>query len=296
MRLLLALWLVCTALPVLAAPTRFDTEEQSSINVYKTASPAVVTVLNQRGSGAGSFVRADGLILTNEHVVRGSRTVTIQTSQGKRYRAQVLGVDQRNDLALVQINSQERFPTVPLADSSGIQVGQQVYAIGNPFGLSGTFTRGILSRIAPNGDLQTDAALNPGNSGGPLLNSRGELIGVNKAILSPGGQGNIGIGFATNATIAQRFIEQGTAMVRNPTAAPPRLGVTLQTASLVIEAVQPGSLAEELGLQPGDRLLAINGQPLEDVQKLRIFLDSRPASAVFTVARGRQVGKVRVNF
>jgi len=305
MRLVLALWLLWTpllAVPALAAPTQFDAEEQGSINVYKTASPAVVTIMNQRGSGAGSFVRADGLILTNEHVVRGSRTVTVQTSQGKRYSAQVLGVDQRNDLALVQVNSRERFPTVPLASSSGIQVGQQVYAIGNPFGLSGTFTRGILSRIAPNGDLQTDAALNPGNSGGPLLNSRGELIGVNKAILSPGGQGNIGIGFATNAMIAQRFIEQGTTMARNPAprtlaeAPPPRLGVTLQTASLVIEAVQPGSLAEELGLQPGDRLLAINGQPLEDVQELRVFLDSRPASAVFTVARDRQVAKVRVNF
>ncbi|WP_287129066.1 S1C family serine protease [Candidatus Cyanaurora vandensis] len=291
------------ATPVLAAPTkaRFDPEEQTSINVYKSTSPAVVTVSSRLGSGAGTVISPEGLVLTNEHVIRNAPrgTVTIQTSQGKRYTGQVTAVDRRNDLALVRLTTQDRFSVIPLADQDGIQVGQQVFAIGNPFGLSGTFTRGILSRISRNGDLQTDAALNPGNSGGPLLNSRGELIGVNKAILSPDG-GNVGIGFATSAVVARNFIQQyqktptGTVAVRPNE--PPRLGVSLDAETLVIQQVQPGSLAAELGLRTGDQLVAINGQPLAGTEDLREFLDSRPDSAVFTVARNRRLTNLRVDF
>jgi S1-C subfamily serine protease len=190
---------------------------------------------------------------------------------------------------------------VRLSNAENIQVGQRVFAIGSPFGLSGTLTTGILSRIGRNGDLQTDAALNPGNSGGPLLNSRGELIGVNKAILSTGG-GNIGIGFATSAVVAKDFIQQNrnrstpSTTVERPPSSTPSLGVTLDARTLVILGVQPGSLAANLGLRRGDRLLGINGRRLRGIQDLEAFLESRPSSAIFTVGRNRSYANVRVDF
>lgn len=212
--------------------------------------------------------------------------------------------DPRNDLALVRLNTSDRFPTIRLANTGTIQVGARVFAIGSPFGLSGTLTTGILSRISPTGDLQTDAALNPGNSGGPLLNSRGELIGINKAILSPGGGGNTGIGFATSVTVAKEFIEQNrnrsalnpgtTALTPSPST--PLLGVTLDARTLLILGVQPGSLAANLGLRPGDRLIAIDGRRLRGIQDLQAFLASRPRTAIFTVARNRRLANVQVNF
>ena len=278
-------------------------EEQTTIDVYRIASPAVVTISTGRSSGSGSIVSPEGLILTNEHVIRGTSSglVTVATTTGKRYTGQVIATDRRNDLALVRLNTTDRFPTVRLSNSQAIQVGQRVFAIGSPFGLSGTLTTGILSRIGRNGDLQTDAALNPGNSGGPLLNSRGELIGVNKAILSRGG-GNIGIGFATSVAVAQDFIQQNrnrsnpsTSAVA-PSTSSPRLGVTLDARTLVIVGVQPGSVAANLGLRPGDQLVAINGRRLRRIQDLQTFLDSRPSSAVLTIGRNRRLASVRVNF
>lgn len=289
--------------PVLA---QVQNEEQTSIEVYKIASPTVVTISTGRGSGSGTIVSPDGLILTNEHVVRSARggVVSVNTTSGKRYVGQLIATDRRNDLALVRLNTSDRFSTVRLANSGSIQVGARVFAIGSPFGLSGTLTTGILSRISPSGDLQTDAALNPGNSGGPLLNSRGELIGVNKAILSPGGGGNTGIGFATSVTVAKEFIEQNrnrtvpnpgtTALTPSPST--PLLGVTLDARTLLILGVQPGSLAANLGIRPGDRLIAIDGRRLRGIQDLQAFLGSRPKTAIFTVARNRRLANVQVNF
>lgn len=295
------------SLPVRSAPA-FQGDEQTSINVYQTVSPAVVTVQTRTGVGSGTIVSVDGLVLTNEHVVRGARNgvVTVTATAEKRYTGQVIAVDRRNDLALIRLNTRDRFPTVRLANQQGIKVGQRVYAIGSPYGLSGTLTTGILSRIASNGDLQTDAALNPGNSGGPLLNSRGELIGVNKAILSPGRQGNTGIGFATSATVARQFIEANRNRTVPPVASAPdlnaargddlRLGVVLDSRTLIIRGIERGSLADRAGLRPGDRLLAINGNRLDSFAELQRFLNRRPDSAVLTVARGRRVGNVRVAF
>ena len=289
---------------------QFQGDEQSTIDVYNAARPAVVTIGNRNGAGTGTFIDPSGLILTNEHVVRGSRQVQITTADGSRSRGQVLQIDNVNDLALVRVDADEQFPTIPFADPDNIQVGQRVFAIGNPFGLEGTLTTGILSRIGNNGDLQTDAAINPGNSGGPLLNSLGELIGVNKAILSPGGQGNIGIGFATSAPVAQDFIASvgnGNGSVaaapppsnRQGTPSPnsrPRLGVSVDANSLIVQKVEPGSLAERLRIQPGDRILALNGTPLRNLNTLINFLDTRPQSATLTLGRGRQFADVQVEF
>ncbi len=302
-----SLGLVCTpalsSAPVPTVLAQAQSEEQTSINVYRTASPAVVTISTGRGSGSGSIVSPEGLVLTNNHVIRAARggQVSVSTSKGKRYTGQVIATDPGNDLALVRLNTTDRLPMVRLSNAENIQVGQRVFAIGSPFGLSGTLTTGILSRIGRNGDLQTDAALNPGNSGGPLLNSRGELIGVNKAILSTGG-GNIGIGFATSAVVAKDFIQQNrnrstpSTTVERPPSSTPSLGVTLDARTLVILGVQPGSLAANLGLRRGDRLLGINGRRLRGIQDLEAFLESRPSSAIFTVGRNRSYANVRVDF
>lgn len=308
-RLLICAASLCLLTPALSATATpkalviAQNDEQTSISVYRTASPAVVTISTSSGSGSGSIVSPEGLVLTNNHVIRsaGGGVVNVRTTKGDRYTGQVIATDPKNDLALIRLNTTDRLPTVRLSSAENIQVGSSVFAIGSPFGLSGTLTTGILSRIGRNGDLQTDAALNPGNSGGPLLNSQGELIGVNKAILSTGG-GNIGIGFATSAVVARDFIQQNRnrttprAVADSPSTSSPALGVTLDARTLVILGVQPGSVAANIGLRRGDRLIGINGRRLGSINDLQAFLASRPATAVFTVARNRRIANVQVDF
>ena len=175
-------------------------DEQTNIRVYEKASPAVVTVDTEKSNGSGTIISPDGMVLTNAHVVSAGGTVNIILSDGRKLVADVVGFGEEGlDLAVVKIRNQNNLPTIPLARPGSIKVGQQAFAIGNPFGqFQGTFTVGIVSRIDPQrGLIQTDAAINPGNSGGPLLNSSGELIGVNTSIFTRGqGGGNIGIGFA----------------------------------------------------------------------------------------------------
>jgi serine protease Do len=298
--------LMTNPLPAVIAQAR-NADEQIAIDVYRRANPAVVTIRGGFSSGSGSIIDASGLVITNEHVIRNSNgTVSVMTADGKRYRGQVIAIDRRNDLALVRLQTTDRLPTIPLANSSGIAVGQRVFAIGAPFGLSGTLTTGILSRINPsNGDLQTDAVLNPGNSGGPLLNSRGELIGVNKAIrVTPSGA-NTGISFATSVLVARQFIAQNAnrppiatapSNPTDPSGRGPRLGVVVNTETLVIESVQPNSIASAYGLRPGDRLVGLNGRRLSSVEELIDYLDSRPSSAVLTVNRGSRIGNLHIRF
>lgn len=177
-----------------------NVEEQTNIRVYEKASPAVVTVDTDKSNGSGTIISPDGTVLTNAHVVAGSRTVNIILSDGRKLPADVIGFGEEGlDLAVVKIRGQNNLPTIPLARPNSVKVGQQAFAIGNPFGqFQGTFTVGIVSRIdLSRGLIQTDAAINPGNSGGPLLNSSGELIGVNTSIFTRGQTGgNIGISFA----------------------------------------------------------------------------------------------------
>ncbi len=185
-------------------------DEETNIRVYEQVSPAVVAINSGSSKGSGSIITSDGLILTNAHVIGGARTVSVTLADGRRFAAHVVGFgDKGLDLAALKISGVRDLPTVNLAVPNSVRVGQRAFAIGNPFGLEGTFTVGIVSRIDRNRELiQTDAAINPGNSGGPLLNSQGQVIGVNTAIASDGrnGGGNVGIGFAIPVERIEPFL------------------------------------------------------------------------------------------
>ncbi|MGK7902133.1 MAG: S1C family serine protease [Hormoscilla sp.] len=308
-------WLLASPQVISAHPptmlAQFRGEEQTSIDVYEKASPGVVTIKAGRSSGSGSIIAAEGLVLTNEHVVRDSRSglVEVKTAEGRDYQGQVIATDRKNDLALVRLNSNQRLRRIKLADPKSIRVGQQVYAIGSPFGLEGTLTTGILSRIdSKDGDLQTDAALNQGNSGGPLLNSQGELIGVNKSIISSSREGgNIGIGFATSVGVARDFIARNAGININPDRRTPNvpeyeqegdrpiLGVTINENMRVLQ-VDPGSPAERAGLMEGDKLVGINRQRVRTIDEIKNFLDRRPQSLVLIYIRNGNRDRTQVNF
>lgn len=186
-------------------------DEQTNIRVYRRASPAVVSINTGYGTGSGSIISPEGLVLTNGHVVANARRgITVTLSNGRQLPADVVAFGNNGlDLAVLRIRGVSNLPTLRLARSGSVQVGQRAFAIGNPFGrFAGTFTTGIVSRIDPQrGLIQTDAAINPGNSGGPLLNSQGELMGVNTAIFTSGrASGNIGIGFAISVDRVQPFL------------------------------------------------------------------------------------------
>jgi S1-C subfamily serine protease len=320
-----------------AAP-EYDPEEQNNIAVYKRVLPSVVNITStslvfnffygqvpQQGQGSGFVLDKAGHVLTNFHVVENAnRGIEVQLSNKHKYAAKVIGSDRSHDLALLQIDAPNLQP-VTLADSSGLAVGQKVYAIGNPFGLAGTMTRGIISSIrsvrgaegAPIEDaIQTDAAINPGNSGGPLLNSRGEVIGINTMIASNGAEQSSGIGFAIPINTAKAVLADLTryGKVRRPSlgivsfAIGPDLAEQLGLAAdygVLIQKVIPGGAAERAGLhggneqaylgnQPimigGDLIVAIDGQQVTDPQDISEIMDRHQAGDTISVAivRGRR--------
>src|SRR6201996_8114338 len=267
-----------------AAPA-YDTEEQQNIAVYKKALPSVVNITSsavafdffygpvpQQGQGSGFILNKEGQILTNYHVVADAQQVEVTTYDKHRYKARVIGKDRHHDLALLQISAPNLVPSV-LADSKNLVVGQKVYAIGNPFGLQGTMTTGIISAIrsihGPQGALidnaiQTDAAINPGNSGGPLLNSRGEVIGIN-SLIATGNEGveqNAGIGFAIPIDTAKAVLGdfQKYGRVRRPSLGivsppiDPNLAAQMGLAAdygVLIQRTLPNGAAERAGLRGG---------------------------------------------
>src|SRR5579863_10141860 len=208
-----------------AGPEKLDPEEQNNIEVYHRVIPSVVNITSktvaydfffgpvpEEGQGSGFIIDKQGHILTNYHVVGDATQVEVTMHNKKTYRAKVIGRDRAHDLAVVQISAQEVVPAV-LGESKSLQVGQKVFAIGNPFGLAGTMTRGIISSLRPirspegafiDEAIQTDAAINPGNSGGPLLNSHGEVIGINSMIASNGAEQSSGSGLPFPSTPPRR--------------------------------------------------------------------------------------------
>lgn len=192
----------------------YEPDEQINISVYEKINPAIVAIDAQTSdgisAGTGCIVKSDGLILTGSHVVEDCKSVEVTMYNGQVYKAQVVSKMGKNkDLALLKITPKTPLHTIKFGDSEDIKVGQKVLAIGNPFGFSGTLTQGIISRIDyTKNKIQTDAAINPGCSGGPLLNSSGEVIGINQSIYNPDNNiSNIGIGFAIPINDAKSFIE-----------------------------------------------------------------------------------------
>ncbi len=307
--------------------------ESLDIRIYKQASPAVVNITSRslemdfffnvvpvQGIGSGFMIDERGHILTNYHVVQGARQLEVSLPKDKtRYSARVVGSDPANDIALLKIDPKgKKLPTVPLGDSSKLQVGQHVLAIGNPFGLQGTLTAGVVSALgrtirAEEGQLiedliQTDASINHGNSGGPLLNSRGEVIGINAAMFSPSGQGgSVGINFAIPINTAKRITEEllTTGHIRRA-----RLGIASRDVDsylayslnlptdegVFVARVDPGSPADQAGLSRGDIIVAMDDRGVASREELNALLaKKRPGDQVtITVYRGRRQVRIPV--
>ncbi len=207
------LFLVLIGLMTASSALSYTAEEQVYINVYEKINPAIVTIdgIIKDGftAGTGCIINQDGTILTGAHVVSQTKELEVTTYDGKVYKAKVLAnMGKNKDLALVKIEPKIKLKTVQLGDSDNLKIGQRVLTIGNPFGFSGTLTQGIISRIDyAKGKIQTDAAINPGCSGGPLVNTSGEVIGINQSIFNPDNNiSNIGIGFAIPINEAKKFI------------------------------------------------------------------------------------------
>lgn len=209
-KIITAILLVILSSPVMA----LGNLEKNPVSIYEKINPAIVTVDSQipdgLSCGTGCIIDKSGVILTSAHVVDIGKTVVVTMSNGQNYNAKVLKhLGENKDIALLKIDAKKDLKTVKLGNSSKVKVGQKVLAIGNPFGFSGTLTQGIVSRIdyAKN-RIQTDAAINPGSSGGPLLNTNGDVIGINQAIYNPDNNiSNIGIGFATPINLVKEYLE-----------------------------------------------------------------------------------------
>ncbi|HEY0378526.1 MAG TPA: DegQ family serine endoprotease [Pyrinomonadaceae bacterium] len=253
----------------------------------------------QRGLGSGVVVTADGYILTNNHVVEEAEQITVELTDGRTYTAKVIGTDEPSDLAVLKIDA-AGLPVLPLGDSERMRVGDVVLAVGNPLGIGQTVTSGIISakgRSTGLSDgsyedfLQTDAAINQGNSGGALVNTNGELVGINSQILSPSG-GSIGIGFAIPSNMARSVMDQ---LVKTGKVHRGQLGIVVQKVTpemaqslgmqsprgLIVSQVQPGSAAERAGLKRGDLIVSLNGTPAADPNTFR--------NTVAGIAPGTQV-------
>ena len=211
----------CVFIVVLLCPMTFGfgIEDKSIVQLYKKINPAIVCVDSQISGGVscgtGCIIDKKGIILTSAHVVDDGKSVIVTMFNGQNYTAKVLKrFGEKEDIVLLKINTTQKLKTVKFGNSEKIEVGQKVLAIGNPFGFTGTLTQGIISRIdyAKN-RIQTDAAINPGSSGGPLLNKNGEIIGINQAIYNPDNNiSNIGIGFAIPINQIKEYLKEANAM------------------------------------------------------------------------------------
>ena len=236
----------------------------------------------QRSLGSGFIISKEGYILTNNHVINGADEIKVKLADGREFKAEIKGSDEKLDLALIKIIAKEDLPFVPLGDSDSIEVGEWVMAIGNPFGLSETVTVGIGSakgRVIGSGPyddfIQTDASINPGNSGGPLFNARGEVIGINTAIVA-GGQG---IGFAIPVNMAKAIVPQlrdkgkvtrgwlGVAVQPVTADLAQSFGLADEKGALVSEVVS-GSPADKAGLKAGDIILEFDGRQIHEMNEL----------------------------
>jgi S1-C subfamily serine protease len=333
------------ALPESPASVALTGEEAENVRIYRQAAPGVANIVTRtveydfflnpvpvEGAGSGFLIDADGHILTNFHVVQGAQTIEVTLGDQSRYRAKFLGADTRNDVALIQIDPRgHKLAALPLGDARSLQVGQRVLAIGNPFGFQSTLTTGVVSALGRTVQtsetafideaIQTDAAINRGNSGGPLLDSRGQVIGINTAIFTPSGT-TAGIGFAIPINTARRVAEDiiSTGHVRTATLGiegrsiwpglAEALGLPVDEG-IMIERVVAGGPAAQAGIHGGNRtvlaglqelrlggdvLAAVDGKKIANQMDLNLLLNRhRPGDGVtLTIYRERQKMDVRV--
>jgi S1-C subfamily serine protease len=328
--------------PVAIADPTVATDEQNNIEIYRSVSPGVVNITNRgeqegfwgpvpsEGTGSGSIVDDRGYILTNYHVIQGASELEVQV-ENEKYPGKVVGTDRDDDLAVIKVDVPrgQRLTAVKLGTSQGLEVGQKVLAIGNPFGLQRTLTTGIISglerplrdqaaRRTINGAIQTDAAINPGNSGGPLLNARGEMIGINTAIQASAGGGSIGIGFAVPVDIAKRIIPE---IISKGYVSRPWLGVSTLVLTrgiarafqlpveegIIVGDVYRNSGAAAAGLRPatvresiyglalqqlGDVILSVGGRKVASIDDLQNALQDKKPGEVVDVELLRQRSRV----
>jgi serine protease Do len=241
------------------------------------------------GEGSGFIIRADGLILTNAHVVKGASEVTVRLTDRREYTAKVVGIDSKSDIAVIKIPAKD-LPTVRIGDSRGLKVGEWVLAIGAPFGFENSATAGIVSAKGRslNGDyvpfIQTDVPINPGNSGGPLFNMRGEVVGINSQIFSRSG-GYMGVSFSIPIDVAMQ-VEQQLQTTGHVTRG--KLGVVIQNVTqgladsfglpqpqgALVSSVEKGGPAAKAGVEPGDVILKLNGEAINDSTELPVKIAS----------------------
>ena len=319
-----------------------NAEEQNNIQVYRRVMPSVVNITStavaydffygpipEQGLGTGFLLNKEGQILTNNHVIKDARQIEVTLANKKKYKAQIVGTDPSHDLAVIQIDAPNLVPAT-LGDSKGLQVGQMVFAIGNPFGLSGTMTKGIVSSIRQVREedgtyideaIQTDAPINPGNSGGPLLNSHGEVIGINTMIATGGAGQNAGVGFAIPINAAKSVLHDLITLGRVvrptlPIQAQPisadlagQLGLPAENG-LLIQRVLRGSSADRAGLRGGnqrayvgftpilvggDLIVAIDDQDVNDLRDLEHVMNSHKAGDTVKVTIYRGPKKMDIN-
>jgi S1-C subfamily serine protease len=330
--------------PSVARSAGLGPDELNNIEIYKAAKDSVAyitstvyqrtfffDVVPTRELGSGFIINPDGQILTNFHVISGSSQVVVTLPDHTQYKAQIMVRDRADDLALIKIEPKKKLPHLNLGDSDRLQVGQKVLAIGNPFGFDGTLTVGVVSTLGRDlqgennqkmeGMIQTDAAINSGNSGGPLLDSQGNVIGINTAIYGPNG-GNVGIGFAMPINRAKTMLDDyraGRSFGR------PRLGISTvyvagdladalklpSSGGLLIQEVARGSAAAAAGLRGareavvignqqlgvgGDFITAIDGRSVSEPDAVtRAIARKRPGDTIdLTLVRGGRPTNVKV--
>jgi S1-C subfamily serine protease len=312
-------------------------DEKSTIELFKLASPSVVYITSitvqrdffsframeiPRGTGSGFIWDDNGYIVTNFHVIQDSQAAEVTLADSSTWKAKLVGVEPDKDIAVLKIETPRNLlHPITVGTSSDLQVGQKVFAIGNPFGLDQTLTTGVISGLGREiesvtrrpiqGVIQTDAAINPGNSGGPLLDSGGRLIGINTAIFSPSGA-YAGIGFAVPVDVVNRMVPQ---IIRYGKIQKPVLGVTIAEDHMVrrlgaegvlIVTVTPGSGAEEAGLRPtrrdtrgriifGDLIVAVDNESISESKDLFRIIDTHKIGDTVRLRVRRPDGEVNID-
>ena len=309
-------------------------DEVVNVNIYKQAGPAVANIVTRtleydvfmdpvpvEGAGSGFVIDPRGYILTNFHVVQGAQNISVTLGDRSHYDAKFIGADERNDIALVKIDPKDKkLPTLPMGNSDALQVGQRVIAIGNPFGFQSTLTTGVVSALGRtvqtsnttfiDGAIQTDAAINQGNSGGPLLNSHGDVIGINSAIFTPTGA-TAGIGFAipinTARMIAQDLITEGRVrrvfmgVEARVLSAPVAEALNLRVdQGLLVERVTPGGPAARAGLRGGTRAVILGMRRILIGGDVLVSIDGRTITSQLDLSlamnRKRPGDRVKVEY